>query len=413
MIPAKGHNPFSDHGAQLATIKMKVERIVLLVASIITSQTHKSRRKRVVSRERLEWIPHRERLLLEGQFNRYYRMSAGAFDGLLHLVTPYLQRVAYKSTNRTGIKAIEVVNMLQMTISWLAGGSYHSIRVLAGVSTPAFYTIVVDVMKAICDHPKFQIVAPIYDARAIEAVASSFAEISSNNILTGCVGCIDGWLCTIRAPSAKEVPDVSAFFSGHYLTYGINVQAMCDASCRFTGYSFNSPGKVSDSVALKKWRICTDFEKLPFGYYIIGDNAYILAPSMLVPFTKPEIKSPEHSAYNFYLSQLRIRIEMAFGLLVNKWRIFQRALVVDYVHTGLVIKTCMKLHNYCIDDRLGATVSAGSSKIILQEFNAMEDCSYQHTVNDDASNSCIKVKNGHILRQVVLEHIQSYNMARP
>eukprot|EP00644_Phytophthora_capsici_P018797 jgi/Phyca11/132225/e_gw1.143.13.1 len=393
---------------------MKVKIIVLLVAGIIVSQKrNRSHRKKVVSRVRLEWIPHRERLLLEGQFKRYYRMSAGGFDCLLHLVTPYLQRVTFKSTNRTSMKPIEVVNMLQMTISWLAGGSYHSIRVLAGVSVPAFYSIVVDVMNAICDHERFRIIAPVSDVRDIEAAASSFAEISSNNILTGCIGCIDGWLCTIRAPSAKEVPDVSAFFSGHYLTYGINVQAMCDASCKFTGYSFNSPGKVSDSVALKKWRICTDFEKLPFGYFVIGDNAYTLAPSMLVPFTKPEIKSPEHSDYNFYLSQLRIRIEMAFGLLVNKWRIFQRALVVDYVHTGLVIKTCMKLHNYCVDDRLRMAGSTSSSQIILHEFNALEDCSYQHTITEETLNSGIKVKNGHILRQVVLEHIQNHNMTRP
>ncbi|KAE9161337.1 hypothetical protein PF002_g32397, partial [Phytophthora fragariae] len=30
--------------------------------------------------------------------------------------------------------------------------------------------------------------------------------------------------------------------------------------------------------------------------------------------------------YNFHVSQLRIRIEMAFGLLVNKWRIFKQPL---------------------------------------------------------------------------------------
>ncbi|KAE9113428.1 hypothetical protein PF007_g10749 [Phytophthora fragariae] len=156
----------------------------------------------------------------------------------------------------------------------------------------------------------------------MQAAASEFAAISSNNILTGCIGCLDGWLCEIKAPSSNEVPDVSSFFFGHYLTYGINVQAMCDASCKFIGYCFNSPGKVSDSVAFKKWQVSEDITELPFGFYVIGDNAYLLAPSMLVPFTKPEIKTPAHYAYNFYISQLRIRIEMSFGLLVNKWQVF-------------------------------------------------------------------------------------------
>jgi hypothetical protein len=31
--------------------------------------------------------------------------------------------------------------------------------------------------------------------------------------------------------------------------------------------------------------------------------------------------------YNFYFSQLRIRIEMSFGLLVNKWVLHQKPLV--------------------------------------------------------------------------------------
>eukprot|EP00644_Phytophthora_capsici_P001709 jgi/Phyca11/544216/estExt2_Genewise1Plus.C_PHYCAscaffold_140164 len=60
-------------------------------------------------------------------------MSADAFDVLVGFLTPLLQRCPAKSVNRTRTKPIEVVNMVQMTISWLAGGSYHTIRVLAGI----------------------------------------------------------------------------------------------------------------------------------------------------------------------------------------------------------------------------------------------------------------------------------------
>ncbi len=31
----------------------------------------------------------------------------------------------------------------------------------------------------------------------------------------------------------------------------------------------------------------------------------------------------EKDAYNFFLSQLQIRVVMAFGRLMNKWRIFK------------------------------------------------------------------------------------------
>ncbi|KAG4224804.1 hypothetical protein PC116_g26749 [Phytophthora cactorum] len=50
-----------------------------------------------------------------------------------------------------------------MTVSWLAGGSYHSIRALAGVSKSEFYYSIVEVMEAICAHPQYQITAPVYD----------------------------------------------------------------------------------------------------------------------------------------------------------------------------------------------------------------------------------------------------------
>jgi hypothetical protein len=143
-------------------------------------------------------------------------MSAAAFDVLVQLFTPGLQREELQSQNRTGTKPIEVVNMVQMTISWLAGGSYHTIRVLAGVSASAFYSILVEVMKAICEHPRFLIAATVNNFHAIQAAEEAFSSLSSNQVLTGCVGCIDVWLCQIRAPSTKEVTDVSACFSGQW-----------------------------------------------------------------------------------------------------------------------------------------------------------------------------------------------------
>lgn len=103
---------------------------------------------------------------------------------------------------------------------------------------------------------------------------------------------------------------------------------------------------------------------------------------------------------------------MSFGLLVNKWQVFQRALAVDYMHTGLVIKTCMKLHNFCIDDRMRASTCRSRRSSAVEEYNALENCSYRPTTESNTDQHYIKVKNGHILRQVVMEHIQDHNMAR-
>jgi DDE superfamily endonuclease len=57
-------------------------------------------------------------------------------------------------------------------------------------------------------------------------------------------------------------------------------------------------------------------------------------------------------AYNFYLSQLRIRVEMAFGMLVNKWWIFKSPLMHNTAKASAIIQCAMRLHNLCIAARL-------------------------------------------------------------
>ncbi|OWZ13060.1 hypothetical protein PHMEG_00013686 [Phytophthora megakarya] len=277
-------------------------------------------------------------IVQEGQFEQNSRKGVDAFEALVDSIRSALDRDAVTSMNRTGIRPKTPKNKVEMTYR----GSFHSIRALAGVSTADFYSTVAEVMKAICPYPRYKIVSPVHDIESI--TATQFAEISRNNILTGCVGCGDDWLCTIKAPSSKAVSDVSAFFQ---------VTISVTASIPREWYCFSPPSKVADSVTFKKWPLFEVISKLTFGYYVIADNAYPLSSSVLAPFTKPEIKSSEYSDYNLYQSQLRIRIEMAVGLLVNKWQLFKRPLSVDYCNSGLVIKTCMKLHNYCIDERIG------------------------------------------------------------
>ncbi|POM64713.1 Hypothetical protein PHPALM_19725 [Phytophthora palmivora] len=102
-------------------------------------------------------------------------------------------------------------------------------------------------MDDICKCPELRFQSPTESEPRTLELADGLAEISSKDIiLTGCVGCIDGWLCEIRAPSAKELPDVT-FFSRV-------TTKVCDSLSRLTGYCFDSPGMVGDSIAFKKWK---------------------------------------------------------------------------------------------------------------------------------------------------------------
>jgi hypothetical protein len=57
--------------------------------------------------------------------------------------------------------------------------------------------------------------------------------------------------------------------------------------------------------------------------------------------------------WNFYASQCRIRIEMAFGLMKQKWGILQSPLRVQLKNVQRIVIAVAHLHNYCINERIG------------------------------------------------------------
>jgi DDE superfamily endonuclease len=118
----------------------------------------------------------------------------------------------------------------------------------------------------------------------IQQSANNFKVHSTNGVIDGCVGCVDGLLLRIQTPSAREVGNVKAFFSGHYRAYGVNVQAMCDSQCRFIYACVAAPGGTNDIAAYRKTSLTHFVENLPIGKYMIGDNAYICTEHLLTPF---------------------------------------------------------------------------------------------------------------------------------
>jgi DDE superfamily endonuclease len=58
------------------------------------------------------------------------------------------------------------------------------------------------------------------------------------------------------------------------------------------------------------------------------------------------------TAYNFHVSQLRIRIEMSFALLCGKWAILRKPLQVKVRNVGNIVLCCAQLHNFVINERL-------------------------------------------------------------
>jgi hypothetical protein len=118
---------------------------------------------------------------------------------------------------------------------------------------------------------------------------------------------------------------------------------------RFLFFSVIAPGQTNDAVAFEQTLLHEIIEKMASGTYIAGDAAYIQTEHMLVPFTGSCKQDPDKDSYNFYLSQLRIRIEMAFGLLTTKWRILRRNLETSLKNSAKIVEACARLHNYVLN----------------------------------------------------------------
>ena len=127
---------------------------------------------------------------------------------------------------------------------------------------------------------------------------------------------------------------------------GLNCQAVCDSNLKFIFFGVVAPGKTNDNVAFPRCiNLYQTMENLPLGLYCLGDVAYTLGQTLLTPYTGSQRDNVNHDAYNLYLSQLRIRIEMSFGRLVKKWQILKQKLAYRLTKPSDILMVCAKLHN--------------------------------------------------------------------
>jgi len=282
-----------------------------ILACVLVSEylNEKKERPAFYLRKRIEWEKHIEELSVEGPeaFQKLYRMEYVTFMKLCDIIRPKIIVNDEMARVRTGREAITVEIMLHCLLRWLSGGSYLDIRLSAGISPAKFYSCVYKCVDAILGSEDLAYKFPSTEKELDEA-AQGFESLSTQATIKGCVACLDGYLLQIKVPSRSETGNVKSYFSGHYQTYGINIQAACDYKCRFVYAAVAAPGGANDIAAFKKTQISQMIQKLPPRRYVIGDNAYVFSETLLTPFSGNEKKDPAKDAFNFYLSQLRIRI---------------------------------------------------------------------------------------------------------
>ena len=238
-----------------------------------------------------------------------------------------------------------------VTLWYLAGGLYTDIFYLAGISQPSFYHVLWKTIKAINSYTKLWISWPNTKERQLECT-TGFTSISTNHALCNCVTVLDGYHLQTITPSKKEVHNVQSYFSGHYQTYGVNIQAVCDHNCHFIFIGVAGPGVMGDCQAIHECGLSKLVESTHGVLYCIRDCAYTPTEKLL-PIYRSELSAKErYDNFNFYASQLCIRIEMVCGVMVKKWRILQRPITISIHNIKHLICAIGVLHNFCINEQI-------------------------------------------------------------
>ena len=323
-------------------------------------------------------------------FRRAYRMTYASFWRLHDLLEEKINTVAaqvrgYNKKSGDGgdnnCSSPPIPNgiisssaRLGIALRYFAGGSPYDIMVKFGVSHSSVFECVWIIVQAVNELSAMKISYPS-DVETQKKIARGFCNASKVKF-DCCAGAIDGILIWMHKPSQKEADAAGVgqkkFLCGRKSKFGLNCQALCDVRGRFLDISITYGGSSSDCLAFEASELHKRLEEglLADGLVIFGDNAYLNTKYMATPYPNIAGKDQEKSKdnYNFYHSQVRIRIECAFGMLVQRWGTLRMAMPkgIGLARIIALVNALAKLHNFCIDE---VCDGEESSDPLLQPLN--------------------------------------------
>ncbi len=302
-------------------------------------------------------------------------MNQDSFEKLLCAIRDDLVVNELQAARRGGAIIPEL--QLYCALRYMGGGLHSDLFYFCGISRSAFHYVLWRVIFAILRCKPLRIRFPGTEEECAKA-AKEFKSVSTGHAINNCVCVVDGYHMEIIVPQKMVAENVRSYYNGHYRTYGVNVQAACDRHCRFVFFGVAAPGVTPDRQAVNNVTLGDLIEGLQhFGkqstagslpveasvddvargfYCAIGDCAYTATNNFVPIFGGAQALLPENDNFNYFASQLRIRIEMAFGLLVEKFGVLQRALHIHLENVKYLALCLAMLHNYCINERLGEAI---------------------------------------------------------
>ncbi|MCO5611410.1 hypothetical protein L7F22_065663 [Adiantum nelumboides] len=283
----------------------------------------------------------------------YYRMSYEAFHELKELILPHLPCPDVHGWSRVPIQADQALGC----ILWrLAHG--HSARTICqlfgmGDSTIRKYTDLI--IRALTTQEmlvRTHLETP--SERRLAKIIEDFQDITN---LPNMCGAVDGTHIKLaRKPQCDFFP--AQYVSRHGF-HSILLQGIVDSKKIFWNVVCSAPGGTHDSTVFKGSTIYAQMKRnevlntpllevsgLRVRPYIVGDSAYKPTSFLLKAYkSKGGQDLSQKNVFDRHIAKGRVKVENAFGVLKNRWRIL-RDLNVNLPLAPLVISACCVLHNF-------------------------------------------------------------------
>ena len=285
-----------------------------------------------------------------GTYREMIRMDYDCFKHVLQLIECY---ITPQNSGVSGQRVVTAAERLVLAIQFLATGeTFSSLNLQFRISERAISYIVDSVSKAIVSYIGKEYVK-------LPSCSWEWLQISETFLsrwnFPNCLGAIDGKHIQIRPP-----PDTRSEYFNYKKTFSIILLAVAGPEYECTYADIGSNGRMNDwgvwNASDMRKRIEDDDlgipapKPLPFGwikvpYLFVGDDVFTLKTYMMKPYPQKNL-TEERRVYNYRHSGARMISENLFGILANKWLIFQQPLNLSPEKSSTITKCVLVLYNF-------------------------------------------------------------------
>ena len=185
---------------------------------------------------------------------------------------------------------------------------------------------------------------------------------------SNCLGAVDGKHINITQP-----PNSSTLFHNHKGFFSIVLMALAHPDYRFIYIDVGDYGSNCDSAIFKNCNFGKAYmygnldipppkklHNIPAGqgeevpYCIVGDEVFSLQCDLMRPYPKGQrgtTLSPEKQMFNYRLSRARRIVENCFGILAQRFRIYDRRMYISDITCQQVVKATCALHKFLTEPK--------------------------------------------------------------